>query len=156
MWGDWGRGEGKRGWGGLLIHLSFCCSFARSLVRSFAHSFACLFACLLVRLLVGLFAGLCFNLRKIANCCWHANLWLICFAFCIVASTHTHTRTHACTMCVRISWVRRIVCLCVCASAGVGVWGSRLLHVNPFQLSNATKQERSLKDSRTAMGPNGG
>lgn len=55
-------------------------------------------------------------------------------------------------MCVRISWVRRIVYMCV----GAGVSGSRLLHVNPFQLPNATQQERSLKESRTAVGPNGG
>lgn len=152
------EGKGKRGWGGLLIHLSFCCSFARSLVRSFAHSFACLFACLLVRLLVGLFAGLCFNLRKIANCCWHANLWLICFAFCIVASTHSHahTHTHAQCVCVFLECGALCVCASVCVCVCAGVWSSRLLHVNPFQLPNATLQERSRQESRTAVGPKGG
>lgn len=93
-------------WLGVWISLTFllCCE-AVQLVRSIV----CLFVCLLV----SLFAGLCFNLRKIANCCWHANLWLICFAFCT---------THVC-LCV-------CVCACVEAAYYTSTLFSRLIHLN--------------------------
>lgn len=68
------------------------------------------------------------------------------------AHTHKHAHIRMDNVCAYFLSAAHCMCDCVCVSGGV--WGSRLLHVNPFQLPNATQQERSLKESRTNMGPN--